>query len=150
MSELIDREALLEKGDIEFCHVSRRGFYGPSRNPNDFRKSAGKSWRNPFNKYTAAEARAKNGPVVIIRKPKCKILADAPAVSVPEVKHGRWIWDKDGMDWNLGAWRCSECGNRNANLAGNGKINPYLFAGSQFCPSCGAKMDGETMKGDNK
>lgn len=62
------------------------------------------------------------------------------------VRHGRWIYDPNGMDFNLGAWVCSECKERNNNLGGMRKINPYQFIGSRFCPNCGAKMDLE--KGD--
>ena len=136
MSELIDRERPLKKEDIEFCPVSKSGFYGPSRNPNDRRKSAGKSWRKPFNKYTAAEGRAKNGPVVIIYKPKRKNLADAPAVSVPVV-HGRWILlGKNEHDYETSVEeKCSLCGR-------------YVYRydtelQDNYCPNCGAKMDGE-------
>lgn len=65
------------------------------------------------------------------------------------VRHGRWVWNNDAIDWNIGAWVCSECGGRNENIH-TGKpgtvdgfvTNPYIWAGSQFCPNCGAKMDG--------
>lgn len=60
---------------------------------------------------------------------------------VVEVKHGRWVYDPDGMDWGLGAWLCSECRCRNNNLGMDGRINPLRFSGSKFCPHCGAKMD---------
>lgn len=61
---------------------------------------------------------------------------------------GHWVLDPNGMDWNIPAWKCSECGGRNDNIppyiqGKNGKaieINPYMFAGSKFCPNCGAKM----------
>lgn len=57
------------------------------------------------------------------------------------VRHGRWVYDPDGMDFNLGAWVCSECKAKNDNLGGLQRINPYQFVGSRFCPNCGAKMD---------
>ena len=52
----------------------------------------------------------------------------------------QWAWDENGMDWNLGAWRCSRCHARNANLPGRKDINPYQFSGSKFCPNCGKPM----------
>lgn len=55
--------------------------------------------------------------------------------------HAHWEYDPNGMDWNMGAWRCSHCKERNNNIGGNEKINPLLFAGSSYCPSCGAIMD---------
>lgn len=64
-----------------------------------------------------------------------------PAADVEEVKHGKWIWDPNGMDWGLGAWQCSECACRNNNLPMNNRINPLVFSGSKYCPNCGAKMD---------
>lgn len=57
------------------------------------------------------------------------------------IKHGKWIWNPNGMDWGLGAWQCSECHNRNSNLPMDNKINPLAFSGSKYCPNCGAKMD---------
>lgn len=61
--------------------------------------------------------------------------------SVAPVKHGKWRWNQNGMDWGLGAWECSECACRNNNLPMNKKINPLVFSGSKYCPNCGAKMD---------
>lgn len=66
-----------------------------------------------------------------------------PAADVAPVVHGRWVYNPNGMDWNLGAWQCSFCKCNNNNLPGNDKYNPYIFQGSNYCPNCGAKMDGE-------
>ncbi len=46
--------------------------------------------------------------------------------TVAPVVHGRWIEDPDD-DWGC---RCSECG----------LLELYQF---DYCPSCGAKMDGD-------
>lgn len=27
-----------------------------------------------------------------------------------------WFYDPNGMDWNIGAWRCDHCGGRSNNL----------------------------------
>ena len=53
-----------------------------------------------------------------------------PAVDVAPVRHGRW--ERTAKWWQGGsAWKqCSECG-----ILHLGKSN--------FCPHCGAKMDGE-------
>ena len=64
------------------------------------------------------------------------------------VRYGKWVWNNDAIDWNIGAWVCSECGGRNENIH-TGKpdtvegfgTNPYIWAGSRFCPNCGAKME---------
>lgn len=65
------------------------------------------------------------------------------AADVAPAVHGRWVYNPNGMDWNLGAWQCSVCKCNNNNLPGNDKYNPYIFQGSNYCPNCGAKMDGE-------
>ncbi len=58
-----------------------------------------------------------------------RLLDSIPAADVEEVKHGRWI--KRGQDIF-----CSECGGE----------SKYTWHGSSsfsnYCPSCGAKMDG--------
>lgn len=74
--------------------------------------------------------------------------------SVPsaEPKTGKWELDPNGMDWNIPAWRCSECGfvanyiGVEANGLGN---NPMNWAGSKFCPNCGARMKGADDEADN-
>ena len=68
---------------------------------------------------------------------------EQPTADVVEVKYGRWVYDPDGMDWGIGAWRCSECGCKNDNLGSDRNINPYHYAGSKFCGNCAAKMDGK-------
>lgn len=64
-----------------------------------------------------------------------------------EVRHGGWHYNPDGMDWGLGAWECSLCRCRNDNLPMDEKINPRVWAGTKFCPNCGAKMDGVVKRG---
>ena len=56
-------------------------------------------------------------------------LDDIPAADVAPVRHGEWLpttkWWQGGSAWK----QCSECG-----ILHLGKSN--------FCPNCGAKMDG--------
>lgn len=62
-----------------------------------------------------------------------------------EPKRGKWILDPDGMDWNISAWRCSECGfvATHIRVEPNGLGgNPLNWAGSKFCPQCGARITG--------
>lgn len=70
-------------------------------------------------------------------------LSYLPTIDAVPVKHGKWVWNPDGIDWGLGAWECSECACRNNNLAMNSKMNPLMFSGSNYCPNCGTKMDGK-------
>lgn len=55
-----------------------------------------------------------------------KIIAEAPAADVVEVRHGQWYLDN-------GCAYCSECKNSFA---------PGIRSQALFCPRCGAKMDG--------
>lgn len=61
-------------------------------------------------------------------------------VEIREVEYAEWYYNPNGMDWGLGAWLCSKCHTKNDNLGGSKNINPYMFAGSKFCPQCGAVM----------
>lgn len=62
-----------------------------------------------------------------------KILIKAPAVDVQEVKHGKWMLEREpnGKPY---CYHCSVCD------------NDYHFIGIKvqyrYCPNCGAKMDG--------
>ena len=84
---------------------------------------------------------------------KCRFIVDAienirglPTADVRENVRGEWKLDPNGMDWNIPAYRCSECGfvanyiGVEANGLGN---NPMNWAGSNFCPNCGAQMRGD-------
>ena len=59
------------------------------------------------------------------------VIAAFPAADVAPVVHGRWIHDgcrvKGGIDW----CHCSECGK-----------SDNFCARTNYCPNCGAKMDG--------
>lgn len=63
------------------------------------------------------------------------------AADVAEVKHGKWVWNPNGIDWGLGAWQCSECACRNSNIPTVHRINPLRYLGTNFCPNCGARMN---------
>ena len=74
-------------------------------------------------------------------------LRELLAADVAPVKHGNWWLDPNGMDWNLPAWKCDQCGCKNDMIPpfvrgkdGPIQVNPYLWSGSNYCPSCGAKM----------
>lgn len=59
-----------------------------------------------------------------------------------EKAHGEWQFDENGMDWGIGAWRCSLCGCNNHNIPQERGIVPLQWAGAKYCPNCGAKMKG--------
>lgn len=65
------------------------------------------------------------------RSPLWKEIENAPTVDAEPIRHGEWIESKVG-----GYDKCSVC--RESTLA---KYN--------FCPNCGAKMDGGGMSGND-
>lgn len=58
---------------------------------------------------------------------------NAPAADVVEVRHGEWTLIGNGNGRPI-HWKCSVCGYETLDAV-NGDTD--------FCPNCGAKMDGE-------
>ena len=77
--------------------------------------------------YTADQ----NKHIDIGLKIALRVIRKAPTADVVEVKHGRWI-EKDLFSMYHKVHNCSECGEP---VYDNGK--PF-----NYCPNCGAKMDG--------
>lgn len=69
-----------------------------------------------------------------------------PVKDAEPVQHGEWIYDPNATDWGIGGYICSECHTKNNNLPCNEFKNPLRFRGSNFCPHCGARMDGGTKE----
>ena len=85
----------------------------------------------------------------LAEQPKQKFFVDSDGkmTPLPIQKHGHWVFDPDGMDWNIPAWKCSECHCRNDNIPPNlERTNPLRWSGSKFCPNCGAKMDEKVVQ----
>lgn len=72
-----------------------------------------------------------------------RAIRSIPSADVAPVRHGRWIWDENGMDWGIGSWRCSECRARPETWWQGERSSPLNKSGHYYCPNCGAKMDGE-------
>ena len=68
--------------------------------------------------------------------PVC-LVEDAPTVDAVPVKHGRWVFgvDSETGERDLYAWTCSECNEK------------YPWQ-PNYCPNCGAKMDGERRESE--
>ena len=75
--------------------------------------------------------RVSNDPVVIAAK--C-----APTIDAEPVRHGEWILNPCNL-YNDATWVCSVCGNEWVLIDGNPHGNQM-----NYCPNCGAKMDGGT------
>lgn len=69
-----------------------------------------------------------------------RFIENRPAVDVRPVIYAHWVYDRNAVDWDIGGWVCSMCHTRNDNLPLDERISPYSYAGSNFCPNCGAKM----------
>lgn len=71
-----------------------------------------------------------------------KILKEAPAVDVQEIKHGEWIKMSNNPD--DGNYYCSECHN-SIDIA-TGRETP-IDRNFFYCPHCGVKMEkGESLR----
>lgn len=69
---------------------------------------------------------------------KChRIVREAPTADVVEVRHGHWITQEEAelMDSFDLAYTCSVCGHLDWDCTESETFN--------YCPNCGAKMDGE-------
>lgn len=92
---------------------------------------------------TSDNANAFQQGINFMIKVVCRELTNSriiPNANVREIEYAEWYYDPNGMDWGLGAWKCSKCHTKNDNLGGSKNISPYMFAGSKFCPQCGAVM----------
>lgn len=67
------------------------------------------------------------------------VIKDIPAADVQPVEHGCWEEVTDYGGWGDTHYRCSVCGEEWYLEDGKPKDNNM-----NFCPRCGAKMDGET------
>lgn len=63
----------------------------------------------------------------------------APTADVQEVKHGEWIVDRSPVEVEF---KCSECGFSYI------EADSYQECNCNYCPHCGAKMDGNVIEND--
>lgn len=70
-----------------------------------------------------------------------KILKEAPAVDVQEIKHGKWIETQEPLGWcDADCAECSVC-HESWIIDEDSSIDDYECMW-HYCPNCGAKMDG--------
>lgn len=65
------------------------------------------------------------------------IVDKAPTIEVEPVRHGRWEFKHPN------GWACSECGEWGLMIDNRG------ICKSNYCPNCGAKMDGGSADADS-
>lgn len=65
-----------------------------------------------------------------------RAIRNIPSADVVEVRHGKWIEQEDGFGDTY--YDCSCCGESFCLIEGTPTDNMY-----NFCPNCGARMDGE-------
>lgn len=73
---------------------------------------------------------------MIVHRKVQMLIGDAPTADVVEVKHGKW--ERHGMDIAEHPLRCSVCSWGNHHIA-----DRYVME-MDYCPCCGARMDGES------
>lgn len=68
-------------------------------------------------------------------KTAIEVAASMPAADVTPVRHGRWVFKSDDQSiLNDKVYGCSLCDDKNRRY--------YEWQLSNYCPNCGAKMDG--------
>ena len=65
-----------------------------------------------------------SNPRVLLPQIILDLIDDVPTADVQPVRHGRWLYDEGDFD-------CSEC---------DGIVERRVY---NYCPWCGAKMDGD-------
>lgn len=87
----------------------------------------------PFPNDRAVEKRMINFDYVM------QIVKEQPTIEAGPVRHGRWECEFE----TYGKLRCSVCKKEALLETANGA----LYATSNYCPNCGAKMDGDSHEG---
>lgn len=68
-------------------------------------------------------------------------IASMRPADVRPVVVAHWYWDENGMDWGLGAWKCSNCRTKPETWwEADENNNPYRCSGGHYCGNCGADM----------
>ena len=62
-------------------------------------------------------------------------------------KHGHWVWN-DEANLFKGGWVCSLCKIKNDNIPADNMALPKIYAGTNYCGNCGAKMDEVSENGN--
>lgn len=71
-----------------------------------------------------------------------EIVASPPAADVAPVVHGRWLHSGCEEYSGLEVVKCSECNHEAFAIA-------FYVCNENYCPSCGARMDGGVDNGRN-
>ena len=83
-----------------------------------------------YEEWKAAESRSDDDIAQIVKMDYITV-SNVPSADVVEVRHGHWKVYKDLGYRFVKNYQCSECGD----IIGDVNYN--------YCPNCGAKMDGE-------
>lgn len=66
-----------------------------------------------------------------------EFIDNAPTIEYEPERHGRWIWDEVSFNHTCSVCKCPFDYSTTYGLFDHG------FADASYCPSCGAKMDGD-------
>lgn len=69
---------------------------------------------------------------------KAQDLFDAPTIDAVEVVHAKW------QNEGFGCWSCSSC-LEIFTFDNYGDVHPKDDCGCNYCPNCGARMDGDSQ-----
>ena len=125
MSRYIDADALIDTFEAKKAKAhdkSIKHLYGQNKNDKLYRKDRETESRCEY---------------------VLSVLRTTPTVDAVPVVHGEWIETEMGYDDY--AWVCTVCGEPWVLNAGTPSENDM-----NYCPNCGAKMDGERKDGEHE
>ena len=84
------------------------------------------------------------------------LIDQIPAVDAEPVRHGRWEWYEEWIPSTTDhcaecidcGWRCSECKHVLEDMVGGCWYDPDEKPELNYCPNCGAKMNGDKDAAD--
>lgn len=71
-----------------------------------------------------------------------KLMVDAPAADVVEVRHGKWL-KTDAYPHRVYCSLCYRTYVMNEEIIAGRSEHPTFCTEAEYCPHCGAKMDGK-------
>ena len=78
-----------------------------------------------------------------------KAINNLSCADAVEVRHGHWLYTDDDDNWIYDTYRCSECRQQITVDAKRRCDIGLVIEDMEYCPYCGARMDGERKDGDN-
>lgn len=82
-----------------------------------------------------------NGTLISLREAR-EMISNFPAADVTPIRHGKWVHSRyENCSEQFEIVKCSCCGHEAYAMA-------FYVSSGNYCPNCGAKMDGWRVEGE--